>query len=123
MEHVLEGTQVVVAAGRPTRVHLPAIRMFKRRCEWFRQSVETYRTDPFDVVGAAGAMRARAGMLSRRVRRNEALRHTWADWDAALDILDRIKALLSGEKVTVPPPHPRSAPGPTPAPSPSATPR
>jgi hypothetical protein len=61
-------------------------------------------------------------MLSRRARRNETLRHTWEDWDAAIDILDRINTLLAGEKVTLPPPHvPRPAPAGTP--SPAAAPR
>jgi hypothetical protein len=121
MTHLLEGTQAAApGGGRRAGPALPGIRMLRRRAEWFRDSVDKYRAEPFDVAGAAGAMHVRATMLSRRARRNEALRHTWQDWDAAVDILDRIRKLLAGEKVTTPSPHaPRPLPPRAPSPSPS----
>lgn len=126
--HAVEGAQAAAAAGRPTRVFMPGLRMFARRTEWFARSVEGYRAQPFDAVSTATMMRGRATMLGRRVRNSPALAHTYEDWDLAVDALDRILKLLAGEKVAVPPPHtprPYTAPAPaaTPAPSPTPTPR
>jgi hypothetical protein len=128
--HAVEGAQAAAAAGRPTRVFMPGLRMFARRTEWFARSVEGYRTQPFDVVGTATMMRGRATMLNRRVRNSAALQHTFEDWDLAVDALDRIQKLLAGQTVTVPPPHtprplPAATPVPaaTPTPAPSPTPR
>ncbi|HET8645120.1 MAG TPA: hypothetical protein VFO85_06510, partial [Vicinamibacteria bacterium] len=124
MAHAVAGTQALKASGRPMRGNMPGVQMFARRTESFRTNVEKYRSEPFDVVGTVAMMRSRAGMLSRRMRLSPALAHTWPDWDAALDILDRMQKLLAGEKVTVPPPHvPQSPPpAPAPAPTPAATP-
>lgn len=117
MGHALEGTEAAVAQGRPVRVHVPGVRMFTRRTERFQGSVDSYRAQPFDVVATAGMMHSRAGMLRRRVRTSMALQHTWEDWDAAVELLDRIRRLLAGETVTVPPPHtPRPLPPASPAP-------
>lgn len=121
--HALEGTQAAAALGRPTRLFMPGIRMFARRTEWFEKAVAGYRAQPFDIAGTVNMMNARANMLSRRVRNTPALQHTWEDWDLAVDVLDRIRKLLAGEKVAVPPPHtPRPVPAATPTPAPAATP-
>ena len=53
-------------------------------------------------------------MLSRRMKHNPGLQHTYEDWDNITGLLDRMKRLLAGETVTVPPPH-TPQPAPTPA--------
>jgi cell division septation protein DedD len=80
------------------------------------------------VVTTVDNMSNRVGMLARRMKNNQALQHTHEDWDNITDLLDRMKKLLAGEAVTVPPAHtPRPAPTPAvppllanPAPSPAA---
>jgi hypothetical protein len=86
-------------------------------------------------------MHTRVAMLSRRLKHHPGLQHTYEDWDNITDLLDRMKKLLAGQAVTVPPAHtPRPAPtpavppllapnpaaspsvAPTPAPSPSPLP-
>lgn len=121
-QHAVAGTQAAAEAGlRPSRMFMPGIRMFARRTEWLRNSIDTYREQPFDVVGTVDGMNTRVGMLTRRLRRNPALEHTWEDWDAVADLLGRMQKLLAGEAVTVPPAHkPRPAPTPRPSPSPAA---
>lgn len=123
MAHVMEGAQAAAGEGRPAGASMPGIRMFRRRVEWLRSSVDKYRTEPFDVAGAAGAMHLRAMMLSRRARRSGALRQTWEHWDAAVDLLDRIKKLLAGQSVALPSPHARPRPAPAASPAPTPAPR
>jgi hypothetical protein len=97
--------------------------MFARRTEWLRNSIDTYREQPFDVVSSVSGMSTRVRMLTRRLRQNPALEHTREDWDNVTDLLDRMQKVLAGETVTVPPPHtPRPAPTPLPSPSPTASP-
>jgi hypothetical protein len=120
-QHALDGTLAAANSGRPTRIFLPGIRMFARRAEWVRQSVDKYRTEPFDVTGTVTTMQQRVGMMSRRMRRNPNLEHTWDDWTAITDILDRMQKVLAGETVSVPTPHtPRPAPTPAAGASPAA---
>ncbi len=112
-QHALQGALEGTRAGRPMRMFMPGIRMFARRTQWFRESVDKYQAQPFDVVNAVSMMHTRATMLGRRMHNNPGLEHTWEDWDASLDLLDRMQKLLAGEKVEVPPPHtPRPAPTP-----------
>jgi hypothetical protein len=112
-KHALDGTLAAANAGRATRIFMPGLRMFSRRTEWLHKSVDEYRTKPFDVVTAVDTMNTRVGMLSRRMKHNPGLQHTYEDWDHITDLLDRMKRLLAGETVTVPPAHtPRPAPTP-----------
>jgi hypothetical protein len=123
-QHGLAGTQAAADAGlRPSRMFMPGLRMFARRTEWLRNSIDTYREQPFDVVSSVSGMSTRVRMLTRRLRQNPALEHTREDWDNVTDLLDRMQKVLAGETVTVPPPHtPRPAPTPLPSPSPTASP-
>ena len=112
-KHALDGTVAAAGAGRATRIFMPGLRIFSRRTEWLHRSIDEYRAKPFDVVGTVDAMNTRVAMLSRRMRHNPGLEHTWEDWDNITDLLDRMKRLLAGQTVTVPPPHtPRPAPTP-----------
>ena len=135
-KHTLDGTMAAANAGRATRMFMPGLRMFSRRTEWLHRSIEEYRAKPFDVTTTVTGMSTRVGGLARRMKNNPALQHTHEDWDTITDLLDRMKKLLAGEAVTVPPPHtPRPAPTPAvpallapnpspkaPAPSPAPTP-
>jgi hypothetical protein len=123
-KHALEGAQAAAQAGRVGRMMLPGLRAFSRRTDWLRKSIDEYRQKPFDVVGTVDMMNGRVGMLARRMRRNANLDHTREDWDNITDVLDRMKKLLAGETVAVPPPHtPKPAPTPAaPAAEPSAAP-
>ena len=112
-KHAVDGTQAAATAGRATRMFMPGLRMFSRRTEWLQRSIEGYREKPFDVVTTVNNMSTRVGMLARRMKSNQALQHTHEDWDNITDLLDRMKKLLAGETVAVPPPHtPRPAPTP-----------
>jgi hypothetical protein len=152
MEHVM------AAAGAPgqmvgRRMFLMNARMFARRSAHFRQRVETYRTQPFDIVAEVTQMNTRATLISNRLRNAQLLESAQEDWTVAIDVLDRMSKLLAGQAVTVPPAHtprprpspaagavdtdgrmrqgmpqvaspaPAASPVPSPSPSPSASPR
>jgi len=113
-EHVLG----VASAGPPMgrRMFVMNSRLFARRTASFSTHLDTYRTQPFDVVAEVTQMRARAGVMSARHGANPALAASKEDWVLILDVLDRMTKLLAGEKVTLPSPHP-----PRPIPSPDMT--
>jgi len=84
---------------------LSAIRSFARGAGDFHRSVEGYRATPFDVPAKLDDLTTRAHQVNERIRAANALENTYADWDAILDVLERMRLLLAGHDVEVPAAH------------------
>jgi len=84
---------------------LSSIRSFARGADDFHRMVDGYRTTPFDVPAGLQSLTTRARQLSDRIRAARALENTYDDWDAILDVLERMRLLLAGREVEVPAAH------------------
>jgi hypothetical protein len=84
---------------------LSSIRAFARGAEAFHRSVDGYRTSAFEVPAQVDALTTQARQVNDRIRAARALGNSYADWDAILDVLDRMSLLLAGRDVEVPAAH------------------
>jgi hypothetical protein len=81
---------------------LSQIRTFARSTGDFRGLLERYQVAAFDVPPHVSALAESARSLNARLRAATALRSTYDDWEAAIDVLARMKVLLEGGDVGVP---------------------
>ena len=84
---------------------LSSIRSLARDADDFHRLVENYRTLPFEVPAQLDALTARAHQVNDRIRAARALENTYGDWEAILDVLERMRLLLAGRDVEVPAAH------------------
>src|SRR2546428_1089793 len=84
---------------------LSSIRAFARGAESFHQMVDAYRTSAFEVPAQVDALTTQARQVNDRIRAARALENSYADWDAILDVLERMRLLLAGRDVGVPAAH------------------
>jgi hypothetical protein len=84
---------------------LSSIRAFARGAEDFRHRVDDYRTAAFEVPAQVDALTTEARRVNDRIRAAHALENSYGDWDAILDVLERMSLLLSGRDVEVPAAH------------------
>jgi hypothetical protein len=84
---------------------LSSIRAFARGAESFHQMVDAYRTSAFEVPAQVDALTTQARQVNDRIRAAHALQNSYADWDAILDVLERMRLLLAGRDVEVPAAH------------------
>jgi len=84
---------------------LSSIRAFARGAEDFHRRVDGYRTSAFDVPAQVAALTTQARLVNDRVRAARALKDSYEDWDAILDVLGRMSLLLDGHDVDVPAAH------------------
>ncbi len=84
---------------------LSSIRAFARGAESFHQMVDAYRTSAFEVPAQVDALTTQARQVNDRIRAARALENSYADWDAILDVLERMRLLLAGRDVEVPAAH------------------
>jgi hypothetical protein len=84
---------------------LSAIRSLAREAGDFRRTVDSYRSAPFDVPARLLELTTRALEVHGRILVARALEHSYADWEATLDVLERMRLLLSGRDVLVPTAH------------------
>lgn len=109
--------------SRNTRLFVASVRDFARRAQGFHRRMDNYINEPWDVPRDVSSLEVRAQRVGYRMRRARLFEHIYDDWDAVLDVLDRMERLLAGESVQVPPAHaPRPSPTPTATPAPSPTP-
>jgi len=71
----------------------------------FERMVDSYQTSPFDVPAQLDDVTTRAQRANDRIRSARALESTYDDWDAMLDVLQRMRLLLAGRDVDVPAAH------------------
>jgi hypothetical protein len=84
---------------------LSSIGSFARVADDFHRMVDKYRTLPFEVPAQVDALTTRAHQVNDRIRAARALETTYDDWDAILDVLERMRLLLAGRDVEVPAAH------------------
>jgi hypothetical protein len=84
---------------------LSSIRSFARGADDFNRMVDSYRTLPFEVPAQVDALTTLAHQVNDRIRAARALENTYDDWDAILDVLNRMGVLLGGGDVAVPAAH------------------
>ena len=84
---------------------LSSIRSFARGADDFSRMVDNYRAAPFEVPAQVDALTTSAHQVNDRIRTARALANTYGDWDAILDVLERMRLLLAGREVEVPAPH------------------
>ena len=84
---------------------LSSIRSFARGVDDFRRMVDNYQTLPFEVPGEVDDLTTRAHQVNDRIRSAPALENTYDDWEAVLDVLERIRLLVAGREVEVPATH------------------
>jgi hypothetical protein len=84
---------------------LSSVRAFARGASDFQRMVDNYETSPFEVPAHVDDLTARAHQANDRIRSAGALESTYDDWDAMLDVLERMRLLLGGRDVEVPAAH------------------
>ena len=84
---------------------LSSVRAVVRDANDFQRMVEDYPTSPFEVPAQVDRLTALAHEANDRIRSARALESTYDDWDAMLDVLQRMKLLLDGRDVDVPAAH------------------
>jgi hypothetical protein len=84
---------------------LSSVRAVARDANDFQRMVDDYPTSPFEVPEYVDGLTARAHNANDRIRSARALVSTYDDWDAMLDVLQRMRLLLAGGDVDVPAAH------------------
>ena len=84
---------------------LSSVRDVARDANDFQRMVDNYPTSPFEVPAHLDNLTARAHQANDRIRSARALENTYDDWDAMLDVLQRMRLLLGGRDVDVPAAH------------------
>jgi hypothetical protein len=79
---------------------------FARRANHFHERMDSYQDSPYDVPNEVLALERRAQAVSVRIRDARVFPRTYQDWDAVLDVLNRMKQSLAGNDVQVPQAHP-----------------
>ena len=84
---------------------LSAIRTFAQSTGDFRRLLEGYQAAPFEVPPRVAALAEGARSLNARLRSATALKSTYDDWGAVIDVLGRMTVLLDGGDVELPTAH------------------
>lgn len=84
---------------------LSSVRDVARDAKGFQRMVNSYPTSPFEVPAHLDTLTARTQQANDRIRSARALENTYDDWDAMLDVLQRMRLLLAGRDVAVPAAH------------------
>jgi hypothetical protein len=67
--------------------------------------MDNYLDSPYDLPGEVLALERRAQAVSIRIRDARVFPGTYRAWDGVLDVFNRMKSVLAGEEVQVPPAH------------------
>jgi hypothetical protein len=101
---LLEGASDATLHGTPEEGRfLSSIRTFARSTRDFRSAVDVYQEAPFDVSARLAALTEVARALEERLRAAGVLERTLPEWSAVTEVLERMRQLLAGAEVVVPP--------------------
>ncbi len=81
---------------------LSSIRSFARSTGDFHRMLEAYPAAPFEVPPRVSALAEAARGMNARLRTAVALKSTYDDWGAVIDVLGRMTVLLDGGEVEIP---------------------
>ena len=102
----LEGAISEVRHGASSEArYLASIRSFARGADAFHRLTDDNPTLPLEVPVEVDDLTTRAHQVNELIRSARALESTYDDWEAILDVLERMRLLLSGRDVEVPAPH------------------
>ena len=79
-----------------------SVRSFARTTGDFRRLIDAYPATPFEVPPHVSALVESARGMNARLRAAAALKSTYDDWGAVIDVLGRMTVLLDGGEVEVP---------------------
>lgn len=99
---------IVQARRRGTaadRRSITAVRDFARRAENFHTRMDDYEYSNFDIPDEVDYLTIRARRVNQLVRQVSAYQGTYDDWTNVVEVLSRMRKLLNGEDVEVPPAH------------------
>jgi hypothetical protein len=82
-----------------------AVSHFAQQARAFHDRMDRYADVPWEVPDEVDHLNDDARKVNDRIRRAHVFEHTWDDWDAVLDVLDRMNRLLAGQDVQVPAAH------------------
>ena len=100
---LLEGASDGVLRGMTSEARfVSSIRAFARSARELRTDIDGAASAPFDVDARLSALADVARALDERLRAADLLAGTRSEWDAVRDVLERMRALLSGADVEVP---------------------
>ena len=104
-QQVLSDASATQYRGSRQRRYFSDISEFARRANHFHERMDHYLDSPYDLPGEVLALERRAQAVNARIRDARVFRRTYADWDGVLDVLNRMKQVLAGYDVQVPPAH------------------
>jgi hypothetical protein len=87
------------------RSFVDSVNHFSERARDFHRRMDRYREDPWDVPDEVANLNDDARKVSERIRKAHLFESTWDDWDAVVDVLDRMNRLMAGYDVEVPLAH------------------
>jgi len=93
--------------SRTTRDLLASLDSFSQRAADFHERMDTYNDNPWDLPTEVMALDRSARRVNDSIRRSRRYDDVAGDWNNVLDVLNRMKQLLSGVDVQVPPAHRR----------------
>lgn len=91
--------------GASERRLLPLIRDFARRADEFHARMDNYEATRRDVPPQVTDLIMRARRVNERLGGTYLATTTREDWTNVVEVLDRMKRLMAGEDVQVPPAH------------------
>jgi hypothetical protein len=105
-QDALAGVVQARRRGTPAdRRYITAVRDFARRAENFHTRMDDYEYSAFDIPDEVDYLTARARRVNQLVRQVAAYQGTYDDWSSVVEVLSRMRKLLNGEDVEVPPAH------------------
>ena len=84
---------------------LSSILSFARAADDFHRMLDDYPTLPFEVPAHVADLMTAAQQMNDSIRAARGLESTYEDWQAILDVLERMRLLLAGRDVEVPAAH------------------
>lgn len=79
-----------------------SVRSFADSTGDFHRMIDGYETAPFEVAPRVAAMTKAASGMKARLHAAGALKSTYGDWEAVIDVLGRMRVVLAGGEVEVP---------------------
>jgi hypothetical protein len=102
----LEATDDEARRGNSSAARLVSTALsFARDSHEFHRVLGGYQRLPFDVPVALAGLATAAQEANESVRAARGMQNTYEDWQAILDVLERMRLLLAGDDVLVPAPH------------------
>jgi hypothetical protein len=98
-----------VAYSERTRQVIAMINDFAQRASDFHERVDTYQTNPWDLRREVASLDDAARRVSYSIRRARVYSNVVDQWNDVVEAMNRMKSVLNGRDVVIPPPHRRGS--------------